>query len=102
MVNHSRTSSLDQRANSARRGWKGKGELLLRLQIAIGVLVVMLLVAVTAIAQSSGTASRQASVFVVPSSINSMCRSDVTVPLENWLYTLPQGSPGHDTVVSFV
>jgi hypothetical protein len=102
MVNHSRTSLLDQRADRARRGWKGKGEVLLRLHPALGVLVVVLLVAVAAIAQFSGTAPPEASVFVVPSTINSTCRSDVTVPLENWLYTLPQGSPGHDTVVSFV
>lgn len=39
--------------------------------------------------------------YTVPSDIASNCSTDVTSSLSKWLYTLPQGAPGHMTHVNF-
>ncbi|MGO9344231.1 MAG: hypothetical protein ACLP6E_17225 [Acidimicrobiales bacterium] len=49
----------------------------------------------------SGTSAGAAvdTVYVVPTSVNGTCKHDVTYALGNWLLSVPNGTPGHDSVI---
>src|SRR5579863_3003840 len=47
----------------------------------------------------AGAAAETAHVYTVPASVNGTCKHDVTYAFGNWLLSIPNGTPGHDSVV---
>jgi len=62
-------------------------------------LVVALFAASPSPSGTTAGAAAATNVYVVPASINGTCKHDVTYAFGKWLLSVPNGEPGHDSVI---
>ncbi len=68
------------------------------LTLACGLALVVALVAASPSPSRISAVAAAETVYVVPGSVNGNCSHDVTNALGNWLLSIPNGTPGHDSV----
>jgi hypothetical protein len=78
------------------RSWFDIGRVLLALACGAALAVALVAASPSPSGNSAGAAAE--TVYVVPASVNATCKHDVTYALGNWLLSVPNGTPGHDSV----